>query len=291
MATYYINADTGNDTTGNGSISLPWLTLSKANTSAAAGDTIIVMSATNTYALPCVTTYMQAKAGLRIVGQDKATCIFDGGGASMATIIDITSNNSLCLEWRNLTFRNWIEANVERGPFDYRSISGTSYVEITNCIIHNIQTLGAAGAQGLLNMSPDSPNAKIILTNCLIYDLNVSVEGTLAGQRTVQLHLINTVVANRTSQLLWLIQPRGGANGTIVSKNSIVANLSTGTIDGGSNRTLVETITYSCFYNLTSNIPTLGTGCITTNPLFVDFANADFRLRPSSPCIGTGNVS
>ncbi len=155
---------------------------------------------------------------------------------------------------------------------------------ITNQMVQSISIAKVTDLQ-------TAPDTKVILTNCLIYDLNISTEGTLAGQRTTQLHLINTVVVNRTTQLLWLIQPRGTAGGTIVSKNSIIANLGGGTLDGGSNRTLVETITYSCFYNLSSNIPTLGTGCTTTNPLFVDFANADFRLRPTSPCIATGTVS
>ena len=48
MATYYISPS-GNDTTGTGTSALPWLTISKAHTSAANGDTIILKTSTTTY--------------------------------------------------------------------------------------------------------------------------------------------------------------------------------------------------------------------------------------------------
>ena len=48
MATYYINADTGDDTTGDGSSALPWATLSKGITGSASGDTIFAQNSTNT---------------------------------------------------------------------------------------------------------------------------------------------------------------------------------------------------------------------------------------------------
>ena len=49
MATYYINADTGNDTTGDGSASNPWLTISHAKDNVVDNDTIICQDATATY--------------------------------------------------------------------------------------------------------------------------------------------------------------------------------------------------------------------------------------------------
>ena len=49
MATYYINADTGNDSTGDGSIGSPWLLLSYAHGQATTGDTIICQDSAASY--------------------------------------------------------------------------------------------------------------------------------------------------------------------------------------------------------------------------------------------------
>lgn len=48
--------------------------------------------------------------------------------------------------------------------------------------------------------------------------------------------------------------------------------------------------TYSCFYQMGSHNAATGTN-IEADPQFVDSANADFHLRPTSPCIGAGTSS
>jgi len=49
------------------------------------------------------------------------------------------------------------------------------------------------------------------------------------------------------------------------------------------------TRSYNCIYNSVSGW-TLQTGEIAVDPKFVDPANGDFRLQPTSPCIGTGHA-
>ena len=51
---YYLNADTGDDSTGDGSSSTPWLTISKAHTEASSGDTIICQDSTAEYAFSTI---------------------------------------------------------------------------------------------------------------------------------------------------------------------------------------------------------------------------------------------
>ena len=46
-----------------------------------------------------------------------------------------------------------------------------------------------------------------------------------------------------------------------------------------------------CFHQFGSSNTSGGTNNVFSDPLFVDSANADFRLRPSSPCINAGTAS
>ena len=49
------------------------------------------------------------------------------------------------------------------------------------------------------------------------------------------------------------------------------------------------TTEYSCYFNVDETSFTItGTGLVKADPLFVDQANGNFDLRPSSPCIAAG---
>lgn len=49
--------------------------------------------------------------------------------------------------------------------------------------------------------------------------------------------------------------------------------------------------TNCCFFQFGSGNTSGGTNNVFSNPLFVDSANSDFRLRPGSPCINAGTAS
>lgn len=57
------------------------------------------------------------------------------------------------------------------------------------------------------------------------------------------------------------------------------------------NFTLASASTFSCFHQIGSSNTSGGTDNIFSDPLFVDPANNDLRLRPSSPCINAGTAS
>ena len=52
-----------------------------------------------------------------------------------------------------------------------------------------------------------------------------------------------------------------------------------------------STCSHSCFFQMHSNDSSGGTNNVFADPLFVDLANGDLRLRPSSPCINAGTAS
>jgi len=70
-------------------------------------------------------------------------------------------------------------------------------------------------------------------------------------------------------------------------KNNIFQGAGTGTFSN----TFTANATNCCFYNFGSSNTSGGTNNIFEDPLFIDVANLDLRLRPSSPCINAGTAS
>jgi hypothetical protein len=85
----------------------------------------------------------------------------------------------------------------------------------------------------------------------------------------------------------------GGANSAILYNCTLAGNLSQGgggaalyyNDSSGTNYDGYCTLNYCC----TTPLPTNGVGNISNEPVFSDFANGDFHLYPSSPCINAGN--
>lgn len=79
----------------------------------------------------------------------------------------------------------------------------------------------------------------------------------------------------------------GGSN---VFKNNILAtDDSTNTIFNNVN--IAQYASNCCFHQAGSSNTSGGTDNIFVDPIFVDEGNVDFRLRPTSPCIGAGTAS
>ena len=82
--------------------------------------------------------------------------------------------------------------------------------------------------------------------------------------------------------------------GSTVKMPSVLKNniwkLDNSGITVGTTLTLNADSTYSCFYNMGTHNAATGTN-IEADPQFVDSANGDLRLRPTSPCIGAGTAS
>lgn len=103
-----------------------------------------------------------------------------------------------------------------------------------------------------------------------------------------------TVATGNTHHRIYNNTVYGRANGTtarlIRVDANVVVNLTnnifhtTGNISLGSGATL--TASYNCWYNALQTQS--GTGDVTSDPLFNDAANDDFRLAPGSPCIDAG---
>lgn len=75
-------------------------------------------------------------------------------------------------------------------------------------------------------------------------------------------------------------------------KNTIMACDDDTAINSGTAGDFAQFATNCCFYQMGTQNDSGGTDNLyDTNPLFVDSTNADYRLRPTSPCIGAGTAS
>ena len=279
MATYYI-ATTGNDTTGNGSSGNPWATISKAHTSASSGDTIICKDGTYTWVSQTFTK------SLTIQAQNNGLAIFDGAAAS----VNWTVNTIITLSIVGIVFQNSILSVADNGFF--QAGGNTSVLTISNCTFKPSLKLPASSAYANYFYA-NSYSFALTLTNCLFEDLHstggAAANGGLIGTQNsavVTVTLTNCVLGLLTATaLLQLIAAIGTGSVTLTLKNCIVYNATGSTVNWKTN-SVTTTATYSDFYSITS-APT-GTGVITSDPLFVDAAAGNFRLRPTSPCLNTG---
>jgi hypothetical protein len=291
MATYYISP-TGDDSTGAGSAVSPWKTISKAHTSASNGDTIYCQAGTHTWLAQVFTK------ALTIQGASPLTTIFDAGG------------NSAAVQWRtspamivnDLTFQNNGTTSHIYGLFE-GSTTALATWSFTRCIFHDLSAYASSAAYGssLFTNTANGDNsggAGYTFTACLFYDINSSsAGGTIFGagsnagtySSASYYTLTNCTIYLDTSGATALTSflRLGRATQTATFTNCAIKSVQSLALSSATHAGTV-TATYSAFNGISS--PPTGTGVITSDPLFVDAANANFRLRPTSPCIATGTV-
>lgn len=298
MATYYIHTG-GNDTTGDGSSSLPWLTISKAHASAASGDTIVVKTSASTY------TWLAQTFTKNLTVQGESTTpsnqVFNGAGAA---VNGWKADTSITLVIKNLTFTNALTTSfgVLFGLVGSSGTEGNS-ISLQNCVFHNLNCVssGTALRNGIFGFSDNNNHTSYTLEvkYCLIYNCGCTTAfgvslfidpGGVNSSCTVTF-IGNTIYNNATNPFTGFFSPTDASadTSTLTVKNNIFYSVASMPFRGsGAGVFSTETVSYSCHFNVTS-IPA-GTANITSDPLFVDVANLNFNLRPTSPALNTGTL-
>ena len=276
---YYINADTGNDSTGDGTSSLPWITISKAHTEATTGDTIICQSSTASYSFadqtfakdltfegesltPADQTF---DGGSAVVGWNHAGYIinlynlkFTGWGNTSKTLHNIIQVNDEIMTFQNCIWDGKLNTLLFYSIFTPQGGNESSNINVISCLL--ILDSGSTTNAPMINYG-GSINSYINFISCTIY---------ISGTGTQNYYFFTL----------------GNGKGIVVLKNTIIYNVTARNIISAGASYLENS--YSCVYNMT-NAPA-GTDNITTDPLFVDGANGNFNLRQTSPCLDTGTI-
>lgn len=277
MAEYFINADTGDDIGGDGSVGNPWETFAKANTEASNGDTVNVMAATATYAFASLTI-----KALIVQGASAATSVFDGGGAAAKWDLN---DVGVSVVLNDLTFRN---ATTVADGGCFRLFGGTDNSwTFERCITTDMDIIagGPVRKGGLIQFKNTGSGCSFTLIACAIS--NIVISGTHGyivsnsdgnADNTIDITGCSIYLKESGATQVTSITK---APMTVTWKNSIVMDKVSIAIGNSTN-----VATYSDFHNVTGS--PAGTGVITVDPLFVDPDNENFNLRPASPCIDTG---
>lgn len=302
MATIYLSPS-GNDTTGAGTSGNPYKTLFKSISVSSNGDTIYHLTGTYT----SLGTIAAITKSLTITGASGVVIDLSAYPAGSYGSIFVHSAD---VTWSGLTIDKYLYGNDTANATYALFERGVDDVNVTfnNMIISNAKHKARSGYDrgGLISTGLGSVGkygGSYTFNRCLFYN----IEQYGVASPTVSGYMINSVgtaskpvTFNVTNCTFHFRSPSSGnsaSNGiwhyctynTINWKNSIIYNETGGTFNW-TNYTASTTTNYN--YNdsyLLTGAPS-GTGNITSDPLFVDLTNRNFRLRPTSPCIGTGTV-
>lgn len=292
MATVYLNAATGNDANTYAQAqnsATPWLTLGKVNTSATTGDTVVMAAGTYTFASVNFAKYFVWVGAALANGHP--TTILDGAAGNVQWAL---SDNPT---FTNLTFQNIVSTSNTSPPIGYTNAAGTAgTATFNNCEFKNIRYYAANdwnSGTGLLGTFYKSGCA-FVLNSCLIDDplctatkfCSAIFTGQASAAMGPSVTLTNCTIALRSADDY--ADALVSKCNVVTVKNCIFYNGTGSTVNFAGTASTSNAVSY-CDNYLITGVPA-GTGNITTDPLFVDPANANFRLRPTSPALDTGTL-
>ena len=293
MATYYLNADSG-DNDNAGTSASPWLTLAYAITNSAAGDTIYCQNSTATYAF-----LTQAITNRTIEGESATGVVFDGGATNA-----VWTNASGTASIKYLTIQNISSPTSNSSTIN---LTGVNSFTATGIIFKNIlstvaQSVGLVAGGGLVDAT---------FIGCIFDDLQFSTASNLyhggffahtSVNPTDTIRVYNCVFYIKTSEGVMVkeIFHCRGSYWNVDIKNTIFLNSS------GVSRYICDwysgpptnqplTVYNTCYSGLftlyrTTAYTLTGANNFTDDPQFIDAPNSDFRLRPTSLCIDAGTI-
>jgi len=289
MATFFINADTG-DNGNDGSSGSPWETLAYAIDQTSVNDVIIAQDSTATYAWNNNTFNFPHALTIQGESDDASGAVFDGGAETIASAVNVTG--SYVLEKITLQNAVAVEGGGRARPFLYTYAIDWD-MTFNNCAFRDLSVINTGGSGGVAGGDNSIYQNDVTFNGCLFDSWNIKTPGAAGLVFANDSSAASTMIVQGCTIYMTdtdIDTIVAYCNGTFTFRNNIVYH--SNTMAWGGAGIDVETVEYNCFYGDTSaftDIPA-GTGNITSDPLFVDPANGNFKLRPASPAIDTGTL-
>lgn len=301
MATYYVDIDTGNDTTGDGSVGNPYQTLDKGITVSTTNDTVILAPSTTDYAwltdtIPAGLTIKCLTVPNMITG-DWAR-VSGGGVARVYTLLgNFTSEN---IVWYN----NYPGGDKSCFFWSVNLTGITQVLQFTRCVFDDIRTALSTGGRGGMvgnSNSVTQPTQTSITTNfdrCLFNNVKRFAASGAGGignsigtinywnfnestiYNAASGEPLNTIIANYNSSTVVF------RNTAILSEHATQPKFNS---NAGATTAQACTVNYCCYSGMDTTNAIIANS-VAADPLFLDPGAKDFRLKPASPCIDAGVI-
>ena len=296
MATWYISP-TGDDTNGDGSQTNPWKTLNKAYSSAADGDTIILMDgiydgeSISSFSKDLTFKAQNAPKGLvwnAIMDAKSGPVVFKFGAPKSMTFDGIAFENVITQYWDFCFFL----------VYDLIAPPGTFTLNLLNCKFKDIainvdRTTNEQGLIGVIRSTSDYI-LNLTIDKCLFVDLKevgtvhqghfaLTKSSNGAGIWNIYNSTFHFKKIQKPIYELFYIQN----NTTSINFKNCIINNTGGAINWGNSYANSYSIIVNSCINGINNVPS-GTNVLNTDPKFIDQDNENYYLHPTSPCIDTG---
>lgn len=276
-AIWFDSAHTG---TESGTVDEPYNTIGEAMTAASDGGVIAIKNGTHN-----VTQITMGKS-LTFVGESTEAVLSTSGGSYGGAINARLTSHSIKIEtlkiYHNTTSNNY-------GLITAGNVAGAT-VTVEGCILEmGPQTPLASSARGWFS-GEGTPITSLTVSDSVITGGSGSSFGVFLGGSASTQDGFNSVDFQRNTCVI----TAGSATKFATYSNGITSSVFKNNIfvGNGNNEVLgftPATASNNCYHN--NGISSGSGGVVFADPQFVDSANGDYRLRPTSPCIGAGTAS
>ena len=278
MATIYLNADTGDNTTGDGTSGNPYETIAKGIAETTSGDTIYMQNSTANFAFGAAD--LALPVGVDLEGESQAGVTVER--TTLSRELEIPDGS--IVKNFEVTWASQVAGNIFQA-------AENATAEVQNILWDNVPVAGISNTK--------FANSTLTFTACKFIDcgpdgtfldmIKTSVAGTLSNWNNCLFYWssndfpsFNTNTIINTSQV----------TGIQTFTNCIFYSQRTASIELGDASQDASWVFNNCLMfadNGFTNVPT-GNNNLELDPLMVDAANGDYNLRPTSPCIDAGTL-